>query len=140
MKNNSKSKTSNKSKNSKPVDKKHIHQSFVMSTENEHVIEYIIDVYEVKEGEIIEMSRADNSFWSNPGEIIASVLDDGYGYKWSISPGNDDYLNIYESYIIYKFLNQRIGNLKNISTLGNTNYSLFLNGDSYIKITEIKNG
>jgi hypothetical protein len=81
---------------------------YVMDTQmHNHLIEYVITLSEIDKGCIIEMAVADNGTWSNPGEVVASVINDGNGYKWIKFPGGveQDYLQAYIMTVMYQFLN-----------------------------------
>jgi hypothetical protein len=82
---------------------------YVMDTGmHKHLVEYVITLSEIDRGIIVEMAVADNGTCSNPGEIVASVINDGNGYKWIKLPvgTEQDYLEAYIMTIMYHFLNE----------------------------------
>jgi len=81
-------------------------QNFTVRNRETHVVEYVLTFEETNDGKHYQMFRSNLSVWTNPGEKIMSVFDDGNCINFNPINKSIDYSDFAELVIMYTFINK----------------------------------
>jgi hypothetical protein len=81
-------------------------QNFTVRNQETHVVEYVLTFEETNDGKHYQMFRSNLSVWTNPGEKIMSVFDDGNCINFNPINKSIDYSDFAELVIMYTFINK----------------------------------
>lgn len=81
-------------------------QNFAVRNRETHVVEYVLTFEETNDGKHYQMFRSNLSVWTNPGEKIMSVFDDGNCINFNPINKSIDYSDFAELVIMYTFINK----------------------------------
>ena len=81
-------------------------QNFAVRNRETHVLEYVLTFEETNDGKHYQMFRSNLSVWTNPGEKIMSVFDDGNCINFNPINKSIDYSDFAELVIMYTFINK----------------------------------